>query len=116
MRQLIRDFGKRQLREKDAVGFFYYSGHGMQVRGRNYMIPVGSDIESDIDVEDEGVHAASVLKRMEQAGGRLNIVVLDACRNNPYEKSYKDGGEGLARSHRRRCRCSRRRTPKAVLH
>lgn len=94
MKRLIREFGKRLKKASDAVGFFYYSGHGMQVKGRNYMIPVDAIIEDEPDVLLEGVRADSVLVRMEYAGATLNIVVLDACRNNPFEKRFKSPGEG----------------------
>ncbi len=94
MRRLIDEFGQRLREASDAVGFFYYSGHGMQVRGRNYMIPIDAEIADEPDVQINGVGAWSVLLRMEHAGTRMNIIVLDACRNNPFEKRFKNPGEG----------------------
>jgi len=89
MKMLIRDFGKRLEAHKDSVGLFYYSGHGMQVGGRNYMIPVEETIENESDVKLNGVEVNEVLTRMEYANNFMNFVILDACRNNPYEKSFK---------------------------
>lgn len=84
MEQAIREFG-RQL-DDGAVGLFYYSGHGIQVNGANYLIPVSADVARDTDVKYELVDVAIVLDEMSHAGNRLNIVILDACRNNPFGK------------------------------
>ena len=75
MEDAIRSFGK-QLR-KGGVGLFYFAGHGMQVDGRNYLIPVDSKIESESDVKYEAVDAGRVLGKMEDAENQLNIVILD---------------------------------------
>lgn len=84
MEQAIREFG-RQL-QGGAVGLFYYSGHGIQVNGANYLIPVTADVARDVDVKYELVDVGFVLDEMTHAGNRLNIVILDACRNNPFGK------------------------------
>ncbi|PKU25846.1 caspase family protein [Telmatospirillum siberiense] len=84
MEQAIREFG-RQL-QGGAVGLFYYSGHGIQVNGSNYLIPVTADVARDVDVKYELVDVGIVLDEMTHAGNRLNIVILDACRNNPFGK------------------------------
>lgn len=84
MEQAIREFG-RQL-QGGAVGLFYYSGHGIQVGGANYLIPVTADVARDVDVKYELVDVGLVLDEMGHAGNRLNIVILDACRNNPFGK------------------------------
>jgi hypothetical protein len=83
----VRAFG-RQLQGAD-VGLFYYAGHGLQVRGANYLVPINANPvrEADLDFELEDV--ALVLRQMEGSGTRLNLVFLDACRNNPF------GGRGL---------------------
>jgi len=98
MRRLIRNFGDRLKDASDTIAFFYFSGHGMRVNGRNYMIPVDAVIDDESDVEVDGVLAWSVLSRMEYANSAMNIVVLDACRNNPYEKRFRSPQEdvGLA--------------------
>jgi len=94
--QAMRKFRKR-LQRRGGVGLFYYAGHGIQVRGRNYLIPVGADIETEADVEYAAVDAGLVLKYMEEAEARLNIVILDACRNNPIERSWRSASRGLVR-------------------
>jgi len=85
--QAIRNFG-RKLRE-GAVGLFYYAGHGIQVAGANYLVPVSANLASESDVKYELVDVNYVLDEMVQANNRLNVVILDACRNNPF------GGRGL---------------------
>ena len=95
MEDAIRSFGK-QLR-KGGVGLFYFAGHGMQVDGRNYLIPVDSKIESESDVKYEAVDAGRVLGKMEDAENQLNIVILDACRNNPFSRNFRSTETGLAR-------------------
>ena len=65
MRRAIIEFGDR-LRSHGGVGLFYFSGHGMQVAGRNYLIPVGAEIKAESEVEVESVDAAAVLARMER--------------------------------------------------
>jgi uncharacterized caspase-like protein len=94
MRRAIRDFGDELLR--GGVGLFYYAGHGMQVRGRNFLIPVNADIQREDEVEDQGVDANLVLAKMDSARNRLNILILDACRNNPFQRSFRSAQQGLA--------------------
>ncbi len=94
MKLEIQSFGQKLL--KGGVGLFYYAGHGMQVNGRNYLIPVGARIEHEKHVEFEGVDAGSVLAEMEYARNRLNIVILDACRDNPFSRSFRSVSQGLA--------------------
>jgi hypothetical protein len=83
----VRSFGS-QLQGAD-VGLFYYAGHGLQLRGANYLVPVGANPIREADVDFELEDVALVLRQMEAAGTRLNLVMLDACRNNPF------GGRGL---------------------
>jgi len=95
MKQAIRAFGKR-LR-KGGIGLFYFAGHGVQVRGINYLIPIGVRIESEADVEYEAVDAGRVLAQMEEAENSLNIIILDACRDNPFARSFRSSSSGLAK-------------------
>ena len=95
MEDTIRYFG-RQLKN-GGVGLFYFAGHGLQVEGRNYLVPVDARIESESDVRYEAVDAGRVLGKMEDAENQLNIVILDACRNNPYARSFRTDQKGLAR-------------------
>ena len=95
MEDTIRYFGK-QLRN-GGVGLFYFAGHGVQVEGRNYLMPIDAKIESESDVRYEAVDAGRVLGKMEDAENQLNIVILDACRNNPYARAFRSDQSGLAR-------------------
>ena len=98
MKRAVGDFGDRlEVAGKAAVGLFYYAGHGVQTEGINYMIPVKADIERERDVDIEAVSANAVLRTMAFAGNRVNIVVMDACRNNPYARSFRSSVRGLAR-------------------
>ncbi len=95
MEDSIRHFG-RQLRN-GGVGLFYFAGHGVQVEGRNYLMPVDAKIESEADVKYEAVDAGWILGKMKDAENRLNIVILDACRHNPYARAFRSDQSGLAR-------------------
>ncbi|QCG91006.1 DUF4189 domain-containing protein [Azospirillum sp. TSH100] len=85
--RVIRSFGAK-LAGAD-VGLFFYAGHGMQARGTNYLLPVSANLEKEADVRYELIDIAMVLDEMALAESRLNIVILDACRNNPF------GGRGM---------------------
>jgi len=98
MKRAIVDFGRALERAgRDSVGLFYYAGHGVQVGGENYLIPVGSTIRDELDVDIEGVRASIVLAALERAGNALNMVILDACRNNPFQSGSRAARSGLAR-------------------
>jgi len=96
MKKKIDDFGNN-LSNYD-VGLFFYAGHGVQVKGYNYLIPVDSKLEYERDVEYDCVQAGRVLAKMESAGSKTNLVILDACRDNPFERSWTRGqtSKGLA--------------------
>ena len=94
MEEAINQFGDRLRR--GGVGLFYFAGHGVQVQGVNYLVPVGSKVASESDARFECVDAGRVLGKMEDAGNELNIVILDACRNNPFARSFRSVSQGLA--------------------
>ncbi len=94
MRRAIREFGEK-LRGKGA-GLFYFAGHGVQVNGRNFLIPANADIKYEDEIEDQSVDVALVLNKMESAKARINLVVLDACRNNPFVRGSRSAQSGLA--------------------
>jgi uncharacterized caspase-like protein len=96
MRQSIRRFGEAIV-EGDAVGLFYYSGHAIQVEGENYLVPIGAGVYGEDEVEDECLKVSSVLRKMETARNRLNIIVLDACRDNPFGGGFRSSTRGLAK-------------------
>jgi formylglycine-generating enzyme required for sulfatase activity len=92
---VIRKFGET-IRGK-RVAFLYYSGHGVQVDGRNYLIPTSANVVSKTDVKYELVNVDNVLDDMNASGTKVNIIVLDACRNNPFgDKGLRGTGSGLA--------------------
>ncbi|MBM3224517.1 MAG: caspase family protein, partial [Candidatus Tectomicrobia bacterium] len=95
MKQAIDDFGEA-LRRGGGVGLFYFSGHGMQVKGRNFIIPIGAQVKGERDIEYESVDVGRVLGKMEDAGNRVNLVILDACRDNPFARSFRSAAAGLA--------------------
>lgn len=94
MRQAVREFGT-ELRRAD-VGLFYFAGHGVQVTGTNYLVPVAADIRNEADIEDLSLDVNYVLRTMEDAQAKVRIVILDACRNNPYARSSRSSLRGLA--------------------
>jgi WD40 repeat protein len=97
MKRGVQDFAAA-LRErgKDVVAFIFYAGHGVQVKGENYLIPVDENIKSEGDVDIDAVSLSSIMSMLENNQTRLAIVVLDACRDNPF--GYARGGSrGLAR-------------------
>jgi formylglycine-generating enzyme required for sulfatase activity len=99
MKIAITEFGERlEKAGKDAVGLFYYAGHGIQSNGNNYLIPVDAKLGKKSHLEIYGVNANWVLAQMEEAKNPLNLMVLDACRNNPFGRSWQRGiNQGLAR-------------------
>jgi hypothetical protein len=96
MKMAIDDFGS-QLKNYD-IGLFFFAGHGLQVKGNNYLVPVDAVLKTENHAEYDCVRADRVLASMEEAGSKTNIVILDACRNNPFERSWNrsSGGNGLA--------------------
>ncbi|MCK6452439.1 MAG: caspase family protein, partial [Alphaproteobacteria bacterium] len=95
MELAILDFGEKL--KSAGAGVFYYAGHGLQVRGRNYLIPVEAAIETEAAARVEGVDVDLVLAEMGDArNAAANIVILDACRNNPFERRMRGGARGLA--------------------
>jgi len=90
----LRQFGDRIM--DGGVGLFYFAGHGMQVKGKNYLIPVGADIAREDEVPAQALEVDLVLAKMESAKNRLNVLILDACRNNPFGRSFRSSAGGLA--------------------
>lgn len=92
MNRAIVQFGEK-LRA-NTVALFYYAGHGMQVRGKNYLIPIDAQIASEASARAEAVDVDTVMDQLSVSP--LNIVILDACRNNPFERRFRSVGGGLA--------------------
>ena len=85
MLQSLSKFGR--MAENADIALFYYAGHGLQVAGKNWLLPVSANIESSTDLPASAVSANSVLELMELSGARARIAILDACRNNPLARS-----------------------------
>jgi uncharacterized caspase-like protein len=94
MDEAIEAFGNSLKR--GGVGLFYYAGHGVQVNGTNYLLPIGARINKEADVKYQAVDANQILDEMATANNGLNIVMLDACRDNPFARSFRNATRGLA--------------------
>ncbi|MCK4745513.1 MAG: caspase family protein, partial [Bacteroidales bacterium] len=94
MKKAVRDFGMRL--KTGGTALFYYSGHGMQVEGFNYLIPIQAVMNIVEEIEYEALDVGFVLAYMESAKSDVNIVILDACRNNPFARSFRDTQQGLS--------------------
>ena len=95
MDQAIRKFGA-DLRGSNGVGLFYFAGHGMQIEGENYLLPTDINPSNEFDVTYDAVPVGKLLGQMEVAGNGMNVVILDACRNNPFARSFRSSSRGLA--------------------
>jgi uncharacterized caspase-like protein len=101
MLDAIKDFGRK--RKNYEIGFVYYAGHGVQLNNQNYLLPTKEVFEYEEDVEDNAVSMQRVLRYLEASReGQLNFVVLDACRDNPFESNWNKTrslkGGGLAKT------------------
>jgi formylglycine-generating enzyme required for sulfatase activity len=95
MTAAIRDFGLRAAGADAAL--FYFAGHGVQVRGRNFLLPVGQPFADEAEVETDAVDVNSVLAGMEEAGAKVSLLILDACRTSPLKRRGRSSARGLAR-------------------
>ncbi len=98
LQRAVVGFG-RNLRAAgtDTVGLVFYAGHAVQADGENYLIPVDADIQDVLDLRIQTLDASTLMQSLAEAGNRLNIVVLDACRNNPFKAATRSGARGLAK-------------------
>jgi Caspase domain len=94
MRRAVADFGERMAGA--AVALFYYAGHGLQVGGKNYLVPVDAEIKTELYVAAETVELNTVLGLMQDAKTRVNILIIDACRDNPFARRFRGVARGLA--------------------
>ncbi|MGI9437048.1 MAG: caspase family protein [Geminicoccaceae bacterium] len=106
MEKAVRRFAAQS---QDAeIALFYYAGHGVQVDGRNYLLPVNAKITQPRDLAYEAITLDSITKELDESGAKLSLVLLDACRDNPLEELFKrqagtlsrgvDSGSGLAQT------------------
>jgi len=95
MRRLVRDFGDK-LKTSGGVGLFYFAGHGVQVRGENFLVSTDSDIRNEDEIADDALNVSVILDKMQNAGNRMNLIILDACRNNPFAVKSRSASVCLA--------------------
>src|SRR5262249_22504929 len=96
LRRAVQSFGTQS--QGADVALFYYAGHGVQLRGANYLVPIDANPTREADVDFQMLDANVVLRQMDAAGARLDVVILDACRNNPFGggRGFRDAASGLA--------------------
>lgn len=92
---MLREF--RAKLAPDSVALFFYAGHGLQVKGVNYFPAVDAQISGEDDVSLQSLDLSKILELFEQSKTRLNLVFLDACRNNPFARSFRSASNGLAK-------------------
>lgn len=100
LHQAIEEFGEKI--RGGGVGLFFYAGHGVQVQGKNFLVPPGSEFEDEEDFAKEAVDANTLLKKMGEAKNRLNLVILDACRDNPFADEDDDYDDDYDDSEKKR--------------
>jgi uncharacterized caspase-like protein len=96
MQAAVREFGERLKASSGGTGLFYFAGHGVQIKGRNFLIPIRADITHEDEVAYAALDTQAVLDKMESAGNGTNLLILDACRNNPFVRSTRSAQQGLA--------------------
>ena len=95
MQQSIRDFAQK-LQTTRGVGVFYYAGHGLQLNWRNFLVPVDAQIKKKADIQAQGVDVGLLLDGLTRARNPLNLIILDACRNNPFGDDFRTEDKGLS--------------------
>ena len=94
MHLALREFGDKLGR--NTTGLFYFAGHGLQVKGRNYLVPVDADMAREDEVAFSAMDLAAVMEKLDSARNPVNLVILDACRNNPFASRFQLAAKGLA--------------------
>ncbi|SEM36271.1 caspase family protein [Bradyrhizobium sp. OK095] len=96
MLRVVQDFSaKVSARGPNTVAMIYYAGHGVQLAGENYLVPVDAKVSSQTELVNNSVRLVDVMSTLETIPSRMRIVILDACRNNPFP-NVNDAGRGLA--------------------
>ena len=97
MKQTVEEFAARVLEKgKNTVAMVYYAGHGIQADGENYLIPIDAKFSDENDLPEQGVKLADIVAALEATQTKARLVVVDACRNNPFGGSANDDNGGLA--------------------
>lgn len=93
---VLREYYEQVIGNPELAGLIYYSGHGIQVDGVNYLVPTHADLKIKADLDDQCVKMDYVMKVLEEAGNPLNILIMDACRNNPFQGFSRGTERGLS--------------------
>src|SRR6478736_6215185 len=97
MREAVSDFaGKVAAKGADTVALVFYAGHGLQIDGENYLVPVDIDVKREADIPIQAVRLNDILNTLASVPSKMRILMLDACRNNPFPDINKTAGGGLA--------------------
>src|SRR4029453_17640401 len=97
MREAVSDFaGKVAAKGADTVALVFYAGHGLQIDGENYLVPVDIDPKREADIPLQAVRLNDILNTLASVPSKSRIILLDACRNNPFPAISKTTGRGLA--------------------
>jgi hypothetical protein len=94
MRRAVREFGDQLLGHD--VGLVFYAGHGVEVKGRNYFVPVNADIQREDEIADQSLDVSLILEKMSTAKKAVNLLIVDACRDDPFGRGLRSGTSGLA--------------------
>lgn len=86
MDKRLREF--KGLLKTNEVGMFFFAGHGMQIEGTNYLLAVDTDTSSDLDAKHSSLSLDKVIDTMAKSDASMKIIILDACRNNPWERAW----------------------------
>jgi hypothetical protein len=92
--EAVEAFNK-QLRQGD-ISIFYYAGHGVQVEGENYVIPIDAKLAREADVGYDAIPLGKIINAIEDTDAKVKIVILDACRDNPFYRRWRSSGRSLA--------------------
>ena len=97
MKQTVEEFAARVLEKgNNTIAMVYYAGHGIQADGENYLIPIDAKFSAEDDLAEQGVKLADIVAALEATQTKARIVVVDACRNNPFGGSADDDTGGFA--------------------
>ena len=96
MEDEVFTFAEKLRRDPNSAGIFYYAGHAVQYSGVNYLLPVDADIHSENELRRKALSAQEILDYISEAQNSFNMVVLDACRDNPFAGSFRSIQRGLA--------------------
>ncbi|MBS1198881.1 MAG: caspase domain protein [Proteobacteria bacterium] len=86
----------RKLAENKGIGLFYFAGHGLQLAWRNYLVPVEAAIKKETDVPQQCMEIGNLIDGLNAAANPMNIIILDACRQNPFGNDFRDTHKGLS--------------------